>query len=87
MRFKLVEKVEHLRRYRHILAVLMKYGFDEVVDALRRRLTLRMGASAVPKHIRRAADGRSRRSACGWRLQNLDPRSSSWASSCPRART
>jgi ubiquinone biosynthesis protein len=73
MRLRFADKMDHLRRYRHILAVLMKYGFDEVVDALRRRLTLRLGAGAVPTRVRRAADGRSRPQRVRLALAELGP--------------
>lgn len=65
--------MEHLRRYRHILAVLMKYGFDEVVNSLGRRLTLRLGARAVPMRVRRAAEGRSRPQRVRLALTELGP--------------
>ena len=37
-RFGLSRRVEHLRRYRHIAAVLVKYGLEELGGGLKQRL-------------------------------------------------
>ncbi len=47
---------EHARRYRHIMAVLMKYGFSEVVSRLHRSVIGRFGKRSVPRRVR-SADG------------------------------
>jgi len=65
--------VSHLRRYRHIMAVLMKYGFVEVVESMRRRLTIRFGASAMPSRVRGDSDGRSRPQRVRLALEELGP--------------
>lgn len=72
-KFRLNRAVEHLRRYRHIMAVLTRYGFDEVVSALGRRLTLRLGRRAVPSRVRRAPDGHTRPQRVRLALQELGP--------------
>ena len=36
-------RLYRLRRYRHIVAVLVRYGFEEVAGALQSRLRLRFG--------------------------------------------
>ena len=41
-------RVAHLRRYRHIMAVLMKYGFEEVAGILARRLKVGIGSKGLP---------------------------------------
>ena len=63
--------IEHLRRYRHIMAVLMKYGFDELVDILRRRLVLRLGARAIPARVRRAGEEMTRPQRARLALEEL----------------
>ncbi len=65
--------VRHLRRYRHIMAVLMKYGFDELTDALRRKLAIRVGPRAVPARVRRDESVRSRPVRARLALQELGP--------------
>lgn len=39
----------HLGRYRHVMAVLMRHGFHEVVDILSRRSPLRLARPRVPR--------------------------------------
>ncbi len=38
----------HLKRYRHIMAVLMKYGFEELAGILARRMKIGLGAKGLP---------------------------------------
>ncbi len=40
--------VAHLMRYRHIMAVLIKYGFEEVAGILARRLKIGLGSKGLP---------------------------------------
>jgi len=40
---------QHLRRYRQILGVLLKYGFDDVVDIVRKDLLFRFGSKLFPR--------------------------------------
>ncbi|MGB2823957.1 MAG: AarF/UbiB family protein [Phycisphaerae bacterium] len=72
-RFRFYRTVEHVRRYRHIMAVLMKYGFEDVVGSLGRRLTARLGRRVVPSRVKRAAEGRSRAARVRLTLQELGP--------------
>jgi len=46
IKYRLDRTIDHLRRYQHILAVLMKYGFWEVANALRGKLSGRAGSVA-----------------------------------------
>ena len=64
---------EHIRRYRHIMAVLMKYGFEEVADALRKRFTIRFGEQVAPIKVKSAAKGRSRAERTRLALQDMGP--------------
>ncbi len=73
MRFRLKQTVSQLRKYRHIMAVLMKYGFDEVVDIFRRRLIIRLGSRAIPSQVKRAVDGQSRPHRFRLVLEELGP--------------
>jgi ubiquinone biosynthesis protein len=72
-RFQLNRRFERLKRYRHIMTVLMKYGFEEAAGALRSRLTVRLGQRAVPTHVRKAAQFRSRPERVRMALQELGP--------------
>lgn len=40
--------MSHLVRYRHIMAVLIKYGFEEVAGILARRLKIGLGSKGLP---------------------------------------
>jgi ubiquinone biosynthesis protein len=62
-----------LRRYRHIVAVLMRYGFEEVAEALQSRLRLRFGERVVPTRVRRSAEGRTRPERLRLALEELGP--------------
>ncbi len=42
----------HLVRYRHIMAVLIKYGFEEVAGILARRLKIGLGSKGLPTAAR-----------------------------------
>jgi ubiquinone biosynthesis protein len=72
-RFRLRRTVQHLRRYRHIVGVLMKYGLDELGGGLKHRLALRLGSGAVPSRVRRVTDGRSRPQRLRLALEELGP--------------
>lgn len=44
----------HMRRYRHIISILLKYGFSDVVDVARKDIIGRFGDKIVPlfgKHV------------------------------------
>ena len=71
--FRFNSRLRRLRRYRHIMAVLMKYGFEEVVSALRRRLTLRLGGRVIPSRVKPDARGRSRAERVRLAMEELGP--------------
>ncbi len=50
----------HLRRYRQVLGVLLKYGFDDVVDIARKDLVVRFGGQIIPRLKRDINSGVSR---------------------------
>jgi ubiquinone biosynthesis protein len=62
-----------LRRYRHIVAVLIKYGFEEVADALQSRIRLRFGDRVVPARVHRIVEGRTRPERVRLALEELGP--------------
>src|SRR6056297_536466 len=70
---KINRTVKHLRRYRHIMAVLMKYGFEEVTTAMRHRLVLTVGSKAVPGRVKRDVTQRSRPQRLRMALEDLGP--------------
>lgn len=70
---RLNRTVDRLRRYRHILAVLTKYGFDEVVDAAKQRFKGRQAAKVMPEEIQRDTEHRSRPQRVRLALQELGP--------------
>ncbi len=65
--------VQHLRRYRHIMGVLMKYGLAEMGGALSRRARLRLGPRAVPLRVKASPDGRTRPERVRLALEELGP--------------
>ena len=46
--------IAHLVRYRHIMVVLMKYGFEEMAGILARRLKIGIGSKGLPTAARRS---------------------------------
>lgn len=66
-------RLDRLRRYRHIVAVLMKYGLEEVAEALRSKLLVRLGERAAPLRVKRAAVGQSRAHRVRLALEELGP--------------
>ena len=73
LRFHLRGTFDRLRCYRHITAVLMKYGFGEVAGALRSRLSIRLGAKAVPSQVEPAATAGARPVRVRLALEELGP--------------
>lgn len=65
--------LHRLRRYRHIMSVLMKYGLEEVAQALRMRFLVRVGERAAPLRVERAAVGKSRPHRVRLALEELGP--------------
>jgi ubiquinone biosynthesis protein len=73
LRLRFIRRLKHMRRYRHIMAVLMKYGFQEVTDAIGERVKGRMGRSAVSPHIKAAARGHTRAVRLRMAFEELGP--------------
>ncbi len=71
--FRFKSRLHRLRRYRHIIAVLMKYGLEEVAEALRSRVLVRLGEKIAPVRIKRIAEGRSRAERFRLALEELGP--------------
>jgi ubiquinone biosynthesis protein len=55
------------------VAVLMKYGLEEVADALRSRVLVRLGERLAPMRVKRAAEGRTRPERLRLALEELGP--------------
>jgi len=55
------------------MAVLMKYGLEEVAAALRSRLAVRLGRKAAPLFVKRAAVGHSRATRLRLALEEMGP--------------
>jgi ubiquinone biosynthesis protein len=55
------------------MAVLMKYGLEEVAEAFRSKVLVRLGESAAPLHVKRAAEGHSRAARLRMALEELGP--------------
>lgn len=73
MRFHLRGTFDRLRCYRHIMAVLAKYGFGEVTGALRSRLSVRLGDKAGPPQVEPAVAAGSRPARVRMALEELGP--------------
>ncbi|RPI59792.1 MAG: hypothetical protein EHM48_08320, partial [Planctomycetaceae bacterium] len=68
-RFQLGRTVKHLRQYRHIAAVLFKYGFTEVAESLSYLMRINIG-----RHRRRpAADSHPRARHLRMAIEELGP--------------
>ncbi len=65
--------VGHLRRYRHIAGVLMKYGLDELSGRLTHAVRLRLGKKTAPEPAQQKPDRRSRPQRVRLALQELGP--------------
>jgi ubiquinone biosynthesis protein len=55
------------------MAVLIKYGFEEVADALQARIRLRFGERVVPARVHRLAEGRTHPERLRLALEELGP--------------
>ena len=73
LRFHLKGTFDRLRCYRHIMAVLAKYGFGEVTGALRSRLSLRLGEKVAPSQAGPAVATGSRPARVRLALEELGP--------------
>ncbi|MFP4355945.1 MAG: ABC1 kinase family protein [Phycisphaerae bacterium] len=72
-RLRLDRTLAHARRYRHIIGVLMRYGFEEIVSVLKRKLSARAAARTVPSRVKPAARGRSSAERLRLALQEMGP--------------
>ena len=63
----------HLKRYRQILGVLLKYGFDDVVDIVHKDLVLRFGSKMFPRIKGRLDGGMSRGERMRLAAEELGP--------------
>ncbi|MEJ2703729.1 MAG: AarF/UbiB family protein [Sedimentisphaerales bacterium] len=72
-RFHLRGTFDRLRCYRHIMAVLAKYGFEEVTGALRSRLSIRLGEKTSPPQVKPVAPRGSRPARVRMALEELGP--------------
>jgi ubiquinone biosynthesis protein len=72
-RLRLDRTLAHARRYRHIIGVLMRYGFEEAVSLLKRKLTARAAARTVPRNVHPRARGKSRPERLRLALQEMGP--------------
>ena len=72
-RFHLKGTFDRLRCYRHIMAVLAKYGFGEVTGALRSRLSLRLGEKVAPSQAEPAVATGTRPARVRLALEELGP--------------
>lgn len=70
-RFK--SRLHRLRRYRHIMAVLMRYGLEDVAAALRSKISVRLGEKAAPVRVRAEVEERSRPERFRLVLEELGP--------------
>ena len=66
-------RLYRLRRYRHIMAVLIKYGFEEVADALQSRIRAAVWRAGGPRRVHRFAEGRTRPERLRLALEELGP--------------
>ncbi len=69
----LKRRYRRLRRYRHIAAVLAKYGFETAADALRSRFVFRLGNRTIGFPAKREAEGRSLPARVRLALEELGP--------------
>ncbi len=66
-------KLDRLRRYRHIVGVLMKYGLEEAAEGVRSHLANRFGEKAGPVYVKKAAEGHSRPARLRLALEEMGP--------------
>jgi ubiquinone biosynthesis protein len=63
----------HMRRYRQIMAVLVKYGFQEVTDAIGQKVRRRGGRAGVSGQVSQAARGHTRAVRLRLAFEELGP--------------
>ncbi|HSV27811.1 MAG TPA: AarF/UbiB family protein, partial [Sedimentisphaerales bacterium] len=72
-RFRFLRRMEHMRRYRRIMAVLVKYGFQEVTDTIGRKVKTRVARSGVREHSEQTARGHTRAVRLRLAFEELGP--------------
>ncbi len=70
---RLKSRLYRLRRYRHIVAVLIKYGFEEVADALQAKIRRQFSEWVAPRRVRRVVEGPTRPERLRLALEELGP--------------
>ena len=73
LKFNLKGTFDRLRCYRHIMAVLAKYGFGEVTGALRSRISIRLGGKAGPSEAEPVVTTGTRPTRVRLALEELGP--------------
>ena len=73
LKFHLRGTFNRLRCYRHIMAVLAKYGFGEVSGALRSRLSIRLGEKTGPAQVESKVTTGNRPEHVRMALEELGP--------------
>lgn len=68
-----VRTFRHIRRYRQILMILLKYGFTEIVDAASHDLIIRFGERFIPHPKSRKKESRSRGERMTSAIDELGP--------------
>lgn len=63
----------HIKRYRQILTVLIKYGFDDLLERLHVNRYLRLGGRLIFKRKTNAAEGLTRHERVRMALEELGP--------------
>lgn len=71
--FSIPRTWRHLRRYRQVLGVLLKYGLDDVVDIARNDLVVRFGSQIIPRLERDVKSGMSRAERVRFAAEALGP--------------
>ena len=63
----------HLRRYRQVIGIFLKYGFNDIVDAISKDLAVRFGEKIIPRKRleRRLGQSRAERLRCA--IEELGP--------------
>ncbi len=69
--FHLRRSFRHMRRYRHIVAVLMRYGFEETADVLRGRFP--WGTKTVAAEVKPSVKSHSRAVRVRMALEEMGP--------------
>ena len=72
-KFNFSRKLRQLRRYRHIMVVLTKYGFEEVTATMRSRLKLRWWHGGIQPRRKPATKHHSRAVRARLALEELGP--------------